>query len=433
MKSIYLTLIITTLLASGCTQKEEVNHFSSDQDTLLITTDKQMGNGLFSAGASSLYFTDTTERYFYPIVFPDDINEIKLALRFIDLKAWQFNRYKKGESKLEYLLDDIAKGNLDTMNCPTPEQNYLNIMTGYKDSVRVFIVDENNNKDFTDDSIRTYQKLKWYSSENLIKFTYEIYDGQAIVKDSSWFNIGTTGGSDLWSYVSQHLTADIYIDNQAYQIGISDEQSGFTYDLAPRIALLSENGISKDTLIKSEVLYLDEYVKIGQSYYRFDRITNSGKYVTLIKENDFESLFGTQVGMLAPEFSFKSYVGDTIRSTDLHAKPLLIANISGCTSRSFSVYTEMSAKYADQLFVLGLTPHIAKDYGGTLADTEDPFNKEIYDIYRHAYSSYTCYLIGTNNRIIDKFSVFNWESHLPEFCLDRKDLHSRLSTKRNTK
>ena len=415
MKSIYLTLAVTIILLSGCDQKEEVNQFTSEQDTLVLTTVKQMGNGLFSSGAGSLYFQDTTERYLYPIVFPNDIDEIRLALRFIDLKVWQFNRYKKGESELKYLLDDIANGDLDTLNCPTTEQNYINIMTGYKDSVSVFIVDENNNKDFRDDSVRVYQELNWRSTENLIKFTYEIFDGQSIVKDSSWINIGTLGGSDLWSYISQYFTADLSIDDQSYQIGISDEQSGFTYDLAPRIALLSENGISKDTLLKSEVMYLDEYIKLGNTYYRFDRITNSGKYVTLIKENDFEDLEGTQVGMLAPGFTFKSYAGDTIHSTALHDKPLLIANISGCTSRSFSVYTEMSKRYADKLFVLGLTPHITEDFGGTLADTEDPVNKGIYDIYRHAYSSYTCYLIGTNNRIIDKFDVFKWEAHLSKY------------------
>lgn len=415
MKPLYLVLIMTIILIAGCTQMEEVNHFTSDQDTLVISTFKQKGSGLFSHGASSLHFTDTTEQYFYPIVFPNDISEIKLAYRFIDLKAWKFNRYKKGESKREYLLDDIANGHLDTLNCATVEQNYINIMTGYKDSVRIFIVDQNNNKDFTDDSVRTYQKLKWRSNANLIKCTYEIYNGQTIEKDSSWLNIGTTGGDYLLSSVYQHYIADLYIDDQAYQIGISDQQSGFTFDLNPTVALLSENFISKDTLLKSEVLFQGEYIKLGNVYYRFDHITNTASYLTLVKENDYESLFGTQVGMLAPEFACKSYLGDTIQSKDLRTRPLIIANISGCTSRSFSVYTEMSQKYADQVFVLGLTPHITKDYGGTLADTEDPFNKELYDIYRHAYSSYTCFLIGEDNRILDKFSVFDWESHLPKY------------------
>lgn len=417
MEKLIFYLVVFCMLATGCVQENVVNSFSSDQDTLLVETVKHKGQGLFSAGAGRLHFTDTAEAY-YPLVYPEDIDSLQIAHRFIDIKVWRLKRYLKGEIDNEYVIKDVEKGYLDTLNYASTEQNYLNILSGHKGSERVFIVDENNNKDFTDDSIRLCKKMKWEKFDGLIPVSYVIYDGDDLVADSSWVNIGQLSGGSLLFHVSQHLTADILLDGKDFQIGFGDRQSGFTYDLDPLLALLAEDGVYVDTLYKKDILYRNEYVKLGESYYRFDHITNSGKYVTLIKDDGFESKKGTQLGMLAPDFTCKTYAGDTLNSINLHEKPLLIANISGCTSRSFSVYSKMCNEYGNQLTVIGLTPHITKDYGGILADTEEPFNKGLYDHYRHAYSSYTCYLIGTDNRIKDIFSVFDWESHLPPFFGD---------------
>ena len=44
---------------------------------------------------------------------------------------------------------------------------------------------------------------------------------------------------------------------------------------------------------------------------------------------------------------------------------------------------------------------------------ETAFNRDMYDNYRSAYCSRICYVIGTDSRIIDKFTVTDWKSALP--------------------
>jgi len=60
-------------------------------------------------------------------------------------------------------------------------------------------------------------------------------------------------------------------------------------------------------------------------------LKNDGSYLTLIKEDDLNSHIGTQVGMIAPDFTGISINNVTINLKMLLDEPLLIANISGCT------------------------------------------------------------------------------------------------------
>ncbi|WP_223550956.1 hypothetical protein [Aestuariivivens sp. NBU2969] len=79
-----------------------------------------------------------------------------------------------------------------------------------------------------------------------------------------------------------------------------------------------------------EVITLDEFFKLNNSYYRFAEISKLGDEITLVKETDFESKVGTQLGMLAPEFEAISISGETVNSKALHDKVIVVANACGC-------------------------------------------------------------------------------------------------------
>jgi len=152
-------------LVQGCqnpASHESKNKFLSSNDTLIIRAEKVKGTGLFSFGAGLLVFRDTVEEFQYPVTLPKNISDIKRIQIPTDLRA--------------------------------KETHFIDVICGWKDNERIFIVDQNSNKDLTDDSIRVFQKMEWYSSVNSIKCRYLIDNDQKTVQDSSWVKIGTQNG-----------------------------------------------------------------------------------------------------------------------------------------------------------------------------------------------------------------------------------------------
>ena len=344
--------------------------------------------------------------------FPDDIQNIKIAYEIVDYKKFDYELFQNKSIR----NDTIFKN------------NSICILSGIRDNDTIFIVDENNNKDFQDDTIRLYKSVKqepksvWWSNSKLIKCKYFFHDGRGLIEDSSWVCIAKIYDEGLLFFVSHHLESTFSIDDQVYEIGIVDKYSSFCF-YYPTLTLLSQNGKRKDTLIKSELINLGEFVKLKDTYYRFDTISSDGKYLTFIKENDFNSQVGTQVGMLAPEYTCISISGDTLSSKIYEGEYLLLVNLTACwsTVSSYNHYKDLTEKYKDIINLIGIdnSPNILKkkmeelNLLGKFIIAED--NKELQESYRPDYSSRTCFLISPDGRIMDKFEIANWESNLACF------------------
>jgi peroxiredoxin len=412
MKYVQILMSVFLIVIIGCSPKnKQVNQFNSFIDTLVFNTEKIKGVGLFTPMAGKIYLFDTTKFYKYPVKFPKNITDIKIAYNIIDFKKFNYADFH----------------NKDKWNDPVLRNNSICIMSGQRGNDTIFIVDENNNKDFRDDSIRLFQKMDWKSFAKLIKIKYLIEKGSKWVEDSSWVNIGTIEGNEF-IFVSHHLESTCSIDNQIYQIGVADRQSNFSFD-EPILALISQNGIKKDTLLEPELLKKGEYLKLKDTYYRFDTISNDGKSITLIKEKDFNSKIGTQVGMIAPDFNCKSIYGDTISFIDYKGKYLLLVNISACWSpqSSYKCYKDLTESYKDKIEFLGIdiSPVILgnniKDLklSGKFIIADGEENKMIKK-YRPDYCSRTCFLINPEGRIVDKFEIFDWKPKMKQLFGDKK-------------
>jgi|WetSurMetagenome_2_1015567.scaffolds.fasta_scaffold02134_8 peroxiredoxin len=423
MKIVNILIIISLLAIISCsTKRDQANNFTSSRDTLVLTMEKIKGIGLFSAGAGSISFRDTTEQYDYHVIFPKNITDIKLAWTHIDAKPLQFGNLKNDKSDyMKTFLKENFPSKIDTLNLPSIKVNSISFLTGKRGEDMVFIVDENNNKDFRDDSVRLYQKIDWRSVSKLIKCKYKIFNGKELVEDSSWINVGTVNDNDndLWFFVSHHLESTFSIDNQVYQIGVTDSQSHFGFD-EPVLALISQNGIRKDTLPESEQFKKGEYVKLKNTYYCFYDISNDGKYIILIKENDFKNKVGTQVGMIAPYFNCHSIDGDSISLNDFKGKYLLLINVSACWSKvsSYTCFKDLTEAYRGKLEFLGIddSPVSLRNNIKNL-NISDRFviaedNQMIRKAYRPHFCSRTCFLISPKGSIVDKFEIFNWKSNL---------------------
>lgn len=408
-----ITLFITIVIIIGCSQtyhNHNLNQFTSQSDTLIIKSLKQKGVGLFKHGATSATFRDTNEwknlEWFegypdYKIIFPDNIEDLKLGFHYI----WF--------SPLRY-FDEKSNKTFVQKNTTLADQQII-MIEGKIDDKEVFIVDINNNKDLRDDSIRTFGEWDWNYINNLILCKYTIDLGNEIIEDSSWFQIGSNKNYLLES-TAQYLLADIFIDNVKYQFGVIDENSTTFCFFRPILSLFENNGVKKDTILMRDIVKFGEYVRLGKNNYKFHDLYNGCGTIVLTKEERFDTLIGTQTGMLAPLFNCLTIHGDTISSNEMDwKKPLLIANFSGCTKRSYDEFKKLYTRLGNSLNIIGLEPGIKKDIGGILIDVENEYNKNIYKEYRDAYSSYDCYLIDTDKRIADKFEIFDWEDYLHEY------------------
>lgn len=385
MKLIFkITLLFLFIFSVGCENKKNiVNHFYSSNDTLIIRTKKQKGNGLFQLGATDyLNFQDTTEKFPYPVKYPKNFQNVKRYLFVPDFKE--------------------------------KEDYYVDILKGVENGQKAFIVDENNNKDLSDDIIRTYEKIKWDSSENLIKCRYSISNGTQIVKDSSWLKIGTFKKS-LYIGRSEHLISEFSIDNEKYELGIIEFRNAvsFTYGFDSELALLSNKGKKKDSISNRDLLKLGEFLNLNDKFYRFKSISNNGEFITLIKERSFENKIGTQIGMIAPSFKVVTTSGDTINSSSLYNKVTVIANSCGCGGDKESTQSFYDIKNTfKNINILHIDSKIETGSDGLHIDMENNFNKDFYHNYRKQYCSRICYIIGKDNRIIDKFNITDWKTIL---------------------
>jgi peroxiredoxin len=423
-------LMFLIIIFLGCSpQNNQVNQFNSLNDTLIVQTTKIKGCGLFPGGAVNIEFRDTTEFNDFPIVFPKGLINIMIGMETVDFKpSWYKNMIVEKSTYLSTFLKDNFPAKIDTSKLPSIKDNSIVILSGIRGKDTIFIVDQNNNKDFRDDSVRIVRKIDWKAYSELIQCKYKIYNGKGIVEDSSWVNIGANGDNQLLFFVDHHLEATFSFDGQPYQFGVINGLPflRFCFD-SPTLAITAHNGIKKDTLFEADLLKKGEYVKLKDTYYRFHDISNDGKSLVLVKENDFGSKIGTQTGMLAPDFICKSIDGDSIRLKDYKGKYLLLINVSACYSKvsSYKCYKDLTEAYRGKLEFLCLdkSPVFLSNnikelnLSGKFIDAND---NEMIQAYRPDFCSRTCFLINPDGHIVDKFEIFDWKSKMKQTFEDKK-------------
>ena len=107
---ITFSIILFSALIVSFNQKHRTvqtfNHFTSSYDTIVLSTQKIKGYDLFPVLAGRIHFIDTTNRYYYPVVFPKNITDIKFSYQIIDFKPLEFINLKKNKSDLIKFLRD---------------------------------------------------------------------------------------------------------------------------------------------------------------------------------------------------------------------------------------------------------------------------------------------------------------------------------------
>lgn len=410
MKKTTIYLLIIFSLIMGCSQKKRsTNQFSSSDQELTLKTHQRKGVGLwmYFAALNALNFNDSAQ---YDVIVPSELTDISYAYAIVDYNILAYKNYiASGREINKYWSNLISESKIDTSNLLSYKDNSICIIEAVKGQDTVFLVDQNNNKDFRDDTIRVWKELDPFT-EDLVKVDYRIYNGKEYVTSSKWVSIGLWEG--LKQYIStQHNTSKFQIDSSQYEIDIFDRYSRFDFS-DPRMVASSQLPKSSEAVHEDDVIQIGEVLKLKEGYYRFASLTNDGSLVRLIKEDDFDSRIGLQPGMIAPKFKATTVNGDAIQLSDFLDKPVLVANISGCGPETYHDFETILKETKGNLNVIGLEYGIDNDLGGTMIDVEDGPNNDIYKKYRNAFSSYNCYLINTDGRIENRFLVYNWKSNL---------------------
>ena len=235
------TLLLVTSILIFCVrcQKEspkKMQSFSSSEDTLVIYTEKHKGTGLFPFGYGFSTFKDTSNTFPHDITYPSNLQD--------------FNREA---IKLDFFSDSI----------------FVDILLGYHNKKESYIIDENTNKDLTDDTLRLLKRLDYRNDmEELVKVYSPIMEGGNRVMDSTWVRLGMANGKTAFTR-SEHLQADFELDGQNYKIGIQDIVFSTSLNYTTyhsKAALIEKGGKAKDTLYDADYLAIDEIFHLGDQF-----------------------------------------------------------------------------------------------------------------------------------------------------------------------
>ena len=359
---------------------------------------------MFSPHGSSLTFRDTTEyqkRDFFPkdgIIYPKDLDSLKVRIFTTYFNPLQFYNPTSKE--------------VATQSNQEIRDKIILVVKGLYHGTEVFIVDQNHNFDLTDDALRKFTNTDWFDRDNLIPCEYDVTVNGAVIRKTGWKNV-LFAHEHLLEFTSQYVVAEFSVNDVFYRIGVKDyNTTGFCFS-RPELALLTQDGIIKDTLTQRDIVQKNEFVFLGDQPYRFHELYSGCGTIVLAKEKEYDKQIGIQIGLIAPGFKIKTVTGEITGKEQLTGKPIMIVNLTGCGGpETYDKYKKFFEKYNGEYHIIALEPEINKKLPGILVDTNDEFNKDFYVKYRNAYSSYDIFHISLDGRIKDFFSIFDWEKSI---------------------
>jgi hypothetical protein len=399
-----LFILILAGMHSLSLSSQTSNQNQEFPDTLILKTHLEKGVGLFQPGASSLEFRDTAEFKkweVFPgegIIYPTYLDSLKITIF-----STYFNPLRFYNSQSKEVTTQSNRDNRDKI---------ILVVKGFHHGNEIYIVDQNHNFDLTDDPLRKFNNTDWYDRDNLIPCEYDVTVNGAVIQKTGWKNVLLTRGY-LLEFTSQYVIAEFSINDVFYRIGVRDDNTTSFCYVRPQLALLTQDGMMKDTLTQRDIVQENEFVFLGNQPYRFHEFYNGCGTIVLTREKEYDKQVGIQMGLLAPGFKIKTVTGKIIEKDELTGKPIMIVNLTGCGGpETYDKYKKFFEKFNGEYHIIALDPKISKKLPGILVDTDDEFNKDFYVKYRNAYSSYDVFHIGLDGRIKDFFSIYDWETSM---------------------
>lgn len=353
MKNCIILFIFACL--AGCTGRQQ-----ADTDVIHLTLTKSQDTVSRPRSASGFL---SEEKNPFPGIHPETVTRIpgwknsQLYYNDIDFPQLLFQAYKAGRVSQELCMEYFRGWGRDTNSCsPVERKGYFALLTGEgEDGLEYVVADGNGNFDFTDDRVQPLS-----AATSPVKVVFERFDGNRPVTDSSWILPRRLSGDEAFLYVQYREKTETTFSLEGKNYICRMIPSGLQYG-EQRTSIECE---SSDTLLKCAP---NEYLKLGDAYYKADSVGDDGRYLRLSRVKDTASMAGTQVGFPPIPFTVTATDGRILRFPgDFKGKYVLLdfwATTCGpCRDEIRNVYPALYERYKAQGFeILGIAADNAAD------------------------------------------------------------------------
>jgi thiol-disulfide isomerase/thioredoxin len=335
MKKIILITLFS--LAFGLfVNAQTIQQINNSDSVTILLTERVQGfgpKGFWSSGLMSLDGYDSTGLLAYPSLrgLPDSLSGLKKYCLILDDYQFYYQNYKKGIDTKEDFLEMVKNRGWylgDTIYLTkNMVKNTISVVAGYDlNKSIVYMVDANNNSDFSDDTLRNlYSDL--YQEEDILANSYyvdfEFYDGRSIKKDKILLHVETFRGMEnelgLFFNCPEFFYTKIKYENKIYLIC----RESYNPDKAIHVLedKLYFSGAGNEGEVKP-----NQYINFGNEYYTYMPGSAPGiieiKRVNISKDKVNKPKTGKsyrhipvaeQIGMMAPPVSGLNVInGSTI-------------------------------------------------------------------------------------------------------------------------
>lgn len=267
------------------------------------------GNASFSIASRDLISKEELKAYPQMKNLPDSLTNVKEYLFILDDFQFNYQNYKQGIYSKDLFIKK-AKGNgrklADTIYLTDKKiKNTISIVSGKTSDNRiVYIVDTNNNNDYSDDELKPLL-MDIRKQDDIIKNSQfvdiEYFDGQEIKKGKQLISVGKqTRSNELSFKFPQFRYGKVKLGDATYII-VSESVS---FDKS--IYLVKDQPYF-DRLDRKYSVEPYQYLNVDDYYIQYSKISqNNDKVKLTISSNDSENKItpvANQVEMLAPNLS----------------------------------------------------------------------------------------------------------------------------------
>lgn len=290
---------------------------SKETTSVIVALDKVIQGigptGISSHGIASRDMIGAEELKAYPTMknIPDTLTNIKEYLFILNTFQFYYQNYKQGiYSKAVFMQK--AEGNKmnlkDTILLSDKKvRNTISILAGYTSNNSIlYIVDSNNNDDYSDDIPKTLLSSLNKQDDilnNSVAVDIEYFDGTSIKKEKQLITVEKDRNSkdlSLMFKFPQYRYGKVQLGYDNYLI-IAE-----TYNRDQSIYLVKDQPYF-DRLDRKHKINPSQYLKIENEYIQYSPITqNFDKIKLTISPNEIENKTtptANQVGMMAPNIS----------------------------------------------------------------------------------------------------------------------------------
>jgi len=342
MKKIFLIALILFTIDFSI-NSQTIQQISKCDSATIMLTEKEQGfgpKGNMSYGFGSMDTHDSIELLAYPKMknLPDSISDLKEYCIILNSYQFYYQNYRNGVYSKDFFLNKVNGFNWnlgDTVYLTKKVvKNTITVAAGYNSNkTRVYIIDANNNNDFSDDTLRIlYSDL--YNQDDILNNSYyvdcEIFDGISVKKDKILLNVKVLRSNnnelDLTFSFPEIRYTKIKYDNRVYLIC----KETYNPDMAIYVLLDKPyfSSVSKKYEIKP-----NQYINLGNDFYVYlpyfessgiikikKASISKGKFNEQVAENNKNKFnrksvpISNQVGMIAPSIAGLNIISDSVIS-----------------------------------------------------------------------------------------------------------------------